>query len=146
PTTPRRDLGLIASEGRMTIPLESSSAAGPLAVHAHFYEFITEDTIDTLDPPILLAHELEQGQRYYVILTGGNGLYRYDINDIVEVRGFHNRTPKVAFVRKGRDMVSIVGEKLHLNQIQAAVQQAEIASGLQSWQFRLIPDIDQSTY
>jgi hypothetical protein len=146
PTTPRRDLGLIASEGRMTIPLESGSAAGPLAVHANFYEFIPEDSIDDLDPPIVLAHELEQGQRYYVILTGGNGLYRYDINDIVEVRGFHNRTPKVAFVRKGRDMVNIVGEKLHLNQIQAAVQQAEIASGLQSWQFRLIPDVDQSTY
>jgi len=93
----------------MTIPLESGSAAGPLAVHANFYEFIPEDSIDDLDPPILLAHELEQGQRYYVILTGGNGLYRYDINDIVEVRGFHNRTPKVAFVRKGRDMVNIVG-------------------------------------
>lgn len=146
PSTPRRDLGLIASEGRITVPLVSGSAAGPLAVHANFYEFIPEDSIDDLDPPIRLARQLKDRQRYYVVLTGGNGLYRYDINDIVEVRGFHNRTPMVAFVRKGRDMVSIVGEKLHLNQIQAAVRQAEQASGLESWQFRLIPDIDQSTY
>ncbi|MEO8694036.1 MAG: GH3 auxin-responsive promoter family protein [Acidimicrobiales bacterium] len=145
-STPKRDLGLIASEGRMTVPLADGSAAGPLAVHANYYEFIPEDRIDDVDPPVLLAHELEGAQRYYVVLSGGNGLYRYDINDIVEVRGFHNRTPKVAFVRKGRDMVSIVGEKLHLNQIQAAVRHAEIDSGFESWQFRLIPDVDQSRY
>jgi hypothetical protein len=146
PETPRRDLGLVASEGRITIPVDDGSAAGPLAVHANFYEFIPEDCIDDVDPPILLAHELEDGHRYYVILTGGNGLYRYDINDIVEVQGFHGRTPKVAFVRKGRDMVNIVGEKLHLNQIQAAVRQAEAASGVTSWQFRIIPDVDRSRY
>ena len=144
--TPWRDLGLIASEGRMTIPVDDGTAAGPLAVHANFYEFIPEDRIDDADPPILLAHELQMAQRYYVVLTGGNGLYRYDINDIVEVRGFHNRTPKVAFVRKGRDMVNIVGEKLHLDQIQAAMRQAEALSDLTSWQFRVIPDVDQSRY
>jgi hypothetical protein len=130
--TPKRDLGLIASEGRMTVPIEDGSAAGPLAVHANFYEFIPENHIDDADPPVLLAHQLETAERYYVVLTGGNGLYRYDINDIVEVRGFHNRTPKVAFVRKGRDMVNIVGEKLHLDQLQAAMRRAEGASGLTS--------------
>jgi hypothetical protein len=146
PDTPRRDLGLIASEGRMTVPLDDGSAAGPLAVNANYYEFIPEDSIDDSDPPILLAHELEDSQRYYIIFTSGNGLYRYDINDIVEVQGFHGQTPKVAFVRKGRDMVSIVGEKLHLNQIQTALRLAQVASGLQVWQFRLIADVDHSVY
>ncbi|MBM3274972.1 MAG: GH3 auxin-responsive promoter family protein, partial [Candidatus Sericytochromatia bacterium] len=36
---PLRDLGLIASEGRMTIPLADGTAAGALAIHANFYEF-----------------------------------------------------------------------------------------------------------
>ena len=112
---PRRDLGLIASEGRLTIPLEDGSAAGVLAVHTTFFEFIPEEEHRRFCAPDPALHELEDGERYYVILTGGNGLYRYDLNDIVEVRGFH-RTPRVAFVRKGRDMVSITGEKLHLNQ------------------------------
>ena len=146
PNVSLRDLGLLASEGRMTIPVEDHSATGVLAVHANFYEFIPEDEIENSSPPVLLAHELEDGKRYYIILSGGNGLYRYDLNDIVEVQGFYHRTPKVAFVRKGRDMVSITGEKLHLNQIQAALREAEKHSQLEIWQFRLIPDVDQSRY
>src|SRR5207249_2845956 len=111
PRVARRDLGLVASEGRLTIPVGDHSAAGVLAVHANFFEFVPEEAIEEATPRTLLAHELEVGRRYYVIVTGGNGLYRYDLNDIVEVQGFHRRTPKVAFVRKGRDMVNITGEK-----------------------------------
>jgi len=43
-------------------------------------------------------------------------------------------------------MVSITGEKLHLNQTQAALREAEKHSQLEIWQFRLIPDVDQSRY
>jgi hypothetical protein len=143
---PLRDLGLIASEGRLTVPLEDRSAAGVLAVHSTFFEFVPESRIDEPAPPTLLAHELRDGERYYVILSGANGLYRYDLNDIVEVRGFHERTPKVAFVRKGRDMVSITGEKLHLNHIQEAVRDAEAKTGVEVWQFRLIPDVEAGCY
>jgi len=143
---PLRDLGLVASEGRMTIPLEDGSPAGVLAVHATFFEFVPEDRIEEPSPPVLLAHELEEGRRYYIILTGGNGLYRYDLNDIVEVHGFHHRTPVVAFVRKGRDMVSVTGEKLHLNQVQAAVREAEDETKLAVWQFRLVPDVAECRY
>lgn len=135
-----RDLGLLASEGRMTIPVEDGIAAGPLAVHDTFYEFIPEQDVGSASPPVLGAHELELGRRYSIVLTGGNGLYRYDINDIVEVRGFRGATPEVAFVRKGRDMVSITGEKLHLNHLQAAMRRASRETGLRVRQFRLIPD------
>ncbi len=135
-----RDLGLIASEGRMTVPVEDATAAGPLAVHVNFYEFIPEEDIDTPSPPVLGAHELALGGRYYILLTGGNGLYRYDINDVVEVVGFHRATPKVAFVRKGRDMVSISGEKVHLNHVQAALRAARNDTGVAIRQFRLVPD------
>jgi hypothetical protein len=141
-----RDLGLAASEGRFTIPVEDHSPEGALVVHASFFEFIPEDRIEDEVPPVRLAHELEDGKRYYVLISGGNGLYRYDINDIVEVRGFYGRTPKVFFVRKGRDMVSITGEKLHLNQIQVAVREAETQAGLAVWQFRIIPDVAASRY
>jgi hypothetical protein len=143
---PRRDLGLVASEGRLTVPLEDESAAGVLAVHTTFFEFVPEDEIDDPAPRARLCHELQDGGRYYVIVTGANGLYRYDLNDVVEVRGFHRRTPTVAFVRKGRDMVNITGEKLHLNHLLHAVGAAERAAGLRVWQFRLIPDVEASRY
>jgi hypothetical protein len=142
---PRRDLGLIASEGRLTVPVEDASAAGVLAVHTTFFEFIPEDEIDEPSRP-RLCHELEDGGRYYVIVTGANGLYRYDLNDVIEVRGFQRRTPRVAFVRKGRDMVNITGEKLHLNHLLHAVGAAERATGLDVWQFRLIPDVEAGCY
>jgi hypothetical protein len=41
-------------------------------------------------------------------------------------------------------MVSIVGEKLHLNHLEAAVREAEGRSGLAVWQFRIIPDVPAS--
>ena len=143
---PLRDLGLVASEGRLTLPLADGTAAGVLALDAGFYEFIPEEAMDGNAPPILLAHELEVGRRYDIVLSGANGLYRYDLNDIVEVRGFHRRTPLVAFVRKGRDMTSITGEKLHLNHVRAAVRAAEDATRVEAWQFRLIPDIEACRY
>jgi hypothetical protein len=142
----RRDLGLVASEGRVTMTVDDDTAAGVLAVHASFFEFVPEEAIGDPAPPTLLCHELEVGRRYYVVVTGGNGLYRYDLNDIVEVQGFYRRTPRVAFVRKGRDMVNITGEKLHLNHVLHAVRAAERASGLGVWQFRLVPDVERVRY
>lgn len=143
---PLRDLGLVASEGRLTLPLTDGSPAGVLVVDSGFYEFIPEEALDAATPPVLPAHELEVGRRYDVVLSGENGLYRYDLNDIVEVRGFHGRTPLVAFVRKGRDVTSITGEKLHLNHVQAAVREAEDVTKVKVWQFRLIPDVDAWRY
>jgi len=142
----RRDPGFIASEGHFTITVDDDSAAGVLTVDTNFYEFIAEEDIDEAEPRTLLSHELAEGKRYYVVVTGANGLYRYDMNDVVEVRGFHGRTPKVAFVRKGRDMLNITGEKLHLNHVVHAVRAAERASGLGVWQFRLIPDVGAARY
>jgi hypothetical protein len=146
PGVPRRDLGLIASEGRLTLPVEDDSAAGVLAIRTCFFEFIPEDEIDEPAPCPRLCHELQDGRRYYVIVSGANGLYRYDLNDVVEVRGFHHRTPRVAFVRKGRDMLSLTGEKLHLNHVLHAVRDAERATGLGVWQFRLVADVESARY
>ena len=72
PKVPLRDLGFLASEGRFTIPVEDNSAAGPLAVHTSFFEFVPEEEIEAPNPSVLLAHELGDGGRYYVILSGAN--------------------------------------------------------------------------
>src|SRR5207245_1123973 len=40
--TPIRDVGLIASEGRMTIPVADHTPSGVLDVTSHFFEFIPE--------------------------------------------------------------------------------------------------------
>lgn len=144
---PMRDLGLLASEGRMSLPLEDDSAAGVLNIHAVHYEFLPEDISSPgPDAPTLLAHQLQDGGRYRIVITPGQGLYRYDMNDIVEVRGFVGRTPRIAFLRKGRDMLSMTGEKLHLNQVQEALLEAVAAEGVTLWQYRLVADVDRMAY
>src|SRR5262245_22457256 len=109
---PVRDVGLIASEGRMTIPLSTGTPAGVLDIHSHYFEFIPEEEGDSPQPTALGAHELREGGRYYILLTTGYGLYRYHIRDVVRVAGFHNATPLVEFLSKGSHFANITGEKL----------------------------------
>lgn len=141
-----RDLGYLASEAHMTVPISDAGAGGVLAVTANFYEFVPEADIDDADPPALLCDDLQLGQSYYVILTTQSGLYRYDINDVVRVTGFHRRTPIVEFVRKGRDMTSIGGEKLHVSQVVEAVEGAKRDLGLSLSSYRVVACAEQNRY
>jgi GH3 auxin-responsive promoter len=112
-----RDVGLIASEGRMTIPLRDGTPSGVLDVTTHFFEFIPEAEADSRRPTVLGAHELKVGGRYFILLTTSYGLYRYNIYDLVRVTGFHNGTPEVEFLSKGSSISSIAGEKLSEYQV-----------------------------
>src|SRR5262249_41795577 len=88
--TPVRDVGLIASEGRMTIPFADGTPSGVLDITSHYFEFIPEGEMDSLQPTVLAAHEVEAGRNYYIIPTTAFGLYRYHISDVVRVTGFSN--------------------------------------------------------
>ncbi|QDU37427.1 GH3 auxin-responsive promoter [Maioricimonas rarisocia] len=127
---PCRDHGLSASEGRMTIPLEDETSSGVLDVTTHFFEFIPEAEIDSDDPTVLEAHELEEGQNYFILLTTASGLYRYDIHDVVRCTGFAGTTPMLEFLHKGAHIASVTGEKLTESQVARAV--ADSASGLRA--------------
>ena len=110
--TPVRDVGLIASEGRMTIPMSDGTPAGTLDVTSHFFEFIPEDEIQSPKPTVLTATELIPGRNYYILLTTSYGLYRYNIYDVVRCTGFHNATPLLEFLSKGSLFSNLTGEKV----------------------------------
>ncbi len=116
-----RDLGLVASEGRMTIPLADGTPAGVLDVTTHYFEFIPEPEGDSPHPTVLGAHELEDGKHYFILLTTAAGLYRYHIHDLVRVAGFHGRTPLLEFLGKGHHFASLTGEKLSEYQVTRAL-------------------------
>src|SRR5262249_28675660 len=61
---PVRDLGLLASEGRMTIPVDDATPAGVLDITTHYFEFIPPSEIDSQQPTALCAHELKEGGTY----------------------------------------------------------------------------------
>ena len=109
---PIHDLGLLASEGRFTIPLSGGTASGVLDIWSHYFEFIPEGEIDSPKPTVLGAHELREGGSYFILPTTAYGLYRYHISDLVRVTGFHGRTPLVEFLGKGHRFANLTGEKL----------------------------------
>ncbi|NBO91880.1 MAG: auxin-responsive protein [Planctomycetia bacterium] len=116
-----RDVGLIASEGRMTIPFTDHSPAGVLDVTTHYFEFIPEAEGDSPQPTVLGAHELLEGGRYFILLTTAYGLYRYHIHDLVRCTGFHNGTPLIEFLSKGANFSNLTGEKISEYQITQSV-------------------------
>jgi hypothetical protein len=142
-----RDLGYLASEGRMSLPTRDDTPSGLLALNTNFYEFVPEDEDPATSAGTLLAHEIEAGKRYYVLITNAGGLYRYDMNDIVEVTGFTAGCPEIAFVRKGRDMTSLTGEKLHVNHCVAAMSAVRgMLPRADLVQFRIWPDAATDRY
>lgn len=118
---PVRDLGLLASEGRMSIPIEDGTTSGVLDVATHFYDFIPEDEIDSPDPTVLGAHEIEEGKHYYIIMTTKSGLYRYHISDVIRVTGFFHKTPTIEFLGKGSRFANLTGEKLSEHHVTRSV-------------------------
>jgi hypothetical protein len=117
---PLRDLGLLASEGRMTIPLEAGSSSGVLDIWSHYFEFVPEGEIDSLQPTVLGSHELAEGKSYYIIPTTCYGLYRYHISDLIRVTGFFGKTPLIEFLGKGHRFANLTGEKLSEYQVTKA--------------------------
>jgi hypothetical protein len=100
--------GLLATEGVVTLPLFDAPAP-VLAVRSHFYEFA-----DPLHPDVRprLAHELEQGREYVVLLSTSGGLLRYRLGDLVRVEGFVGATPCLRFMGRADAVSDLVGEKL----------------------------------
>src|SRR5919112_6122780 len=122
---PIRDFGYYATELRGSVPLSDQGDAGTIAVGTNVLEF--HPAGDDRAPEgreLLPVERLEDGQRYFVYVTNASGLYRYDMNDIVEVAGHHGQTPLIRFIQKGKGVVSFTGEKLYETQVIAAVDQA----------------------
>jgi hypothetical protein len=147
-TTPVRDVGLIASEGRMTIPMADATPSGVLDITTHYFEFIPEDEIDSPQPTVLGAHELQEGRTYFILPTTSYGLYRYNIFDVVRCTGFHNQTPLVEFLSKGAHFANITGEKLSEYQVNGVMSDTLRELNLNLTAFSVAPcwDDDQPYY
>jgi GH3 auxin-responsive promoter len=144
--TPVRDVGLIASEGRMTIPIEDGTPAGILDVRHHYFEFIPEEEGDRELPDTVEAADLIEGRNYFIVLTTAGGLYRYNISDLVRCVGFHGQAPLIEFLNKGAHYSSLTGEKLSEHQVIAAVEAAQRAAGVHLRSYLLVPTWDEPPF
>ena len=140
---PVRDIGLLASEGRVSIPIEDGTPAGVLDVVSNFFEFVPRDRIDQANPPALRCHQVEVGQEYFVIMTTSSGLYRYDLRDLVRVVDFVGQAPVIEFLNKGEHVCSLAGEKLTEHQVILAMERATRHTNANLANFVLAPKWDE---
>jgi hypothetical protein len=135
--TPVREIGLLATEGRVSIGLDAGNAAGLMDPGAGFFEFAEKDSQNGTGT--WRCHELEEGGEYRVILTTAAGLYRYDIGDCVRVCGYVGQAPLLEFLHRGARVSSLCGEKLTEWQVTKAMGQIAAEHGLRCRHFMLAP-------
>jgi hypothetical protein len=115
------DAGYVASEVRGTIVVDIENNLALPMLGDVFFEFVPASAWESGERDTRLLHELEDGADYHVIVTTVAGLLRYHMNDVVRVSGRIGQTPTLQFMRKGRGVTNITGEKLSEDQIHAAM-------------------------
>ena len=130
PGVPIQPKGLLATEAVVTIPFAGRT---PLAIRSHFFEFFR-------DGRSYLAHQLQPGEQYSVVVTTGGGLYRYRLDDLVEVNGYVAATPSLAFLGKADHVSDLCGEKLNESFVARALDEACRLAGVTPRWALLAPD------
>ncbi len=117
--------GLLATEGVVSISYGLTEHC-PLALDSHFLEFLCEDG------SVLLADDLQPGNRYQPLLTTGGGFYRYRLGDVVEASklestaSVNSRSERstdllcINFIGRADTRCDLAGEKLDEKLVQTA--------------------------
>ncbi len=112
---PIHNMGYAAAEGFFAMPTELNVHDGVLIPYGIFFEFIPvnddieEDENET--PKTLLLNEVEVGKKYELVVTNSSGLYRYRMEDIVQVTRMHNETPVIEFLYRKNLSMNVANEK-----------------------------------
>jgi hypothetical protein len=135
------DAGYGSSEVRINIPTQPNNAAGTLSVYTAFYEFIPESGGNPL-----LAHQLEDGKLYELVVTTWSGLYRYNMKDKVKVEGFTGNTPNIVFAYKSGEILNIAEEKVPASLVANSIRQVSGPMGVDVVQIQVYPNQEDRTY
>jgi hypothetical protein len=133
-----RDPGIYSSEGRISICFSDQGAGGFLATSSNFFEF-REVKGDGLGDPVTLD-KLEREKDYLVLLTTPDGLYRYDLGDVVRVIDSYDKLPVVEFVDRRRNF-SIAGEHVTEGELIRAVYDSAKSQQIGLVDFTVVPNI-----
>ncbi|MCF0175510.1 MAG: GH3 auxin-responsive promoter family protein [Bacteroidales bacterium] len=115
--------------------------------HFHYYEFKKADEFEDPDARFYQLSELEPGVRYCPFVTTYSGLYRYNMNDILEASApKFGKTPCVHMIQKVNGIVTITGEKLYEGQFIEGVNKAVASTGTQLNYFTAYANLEESRY
>lgn len=113
---PIHNMGYAAAEGFFAMPTELDTHDSALIPYSIFFEFIPvnddiDDDDETETPKTLLLNEVEVGKKYELVVTNSSGLYRYRMEDIVQVTRMHNDTPVIEFLYRKNLSMNVANEK-----------------------------------
>lgn len=125
---PIHNMGYAAAEGYMAMPVELDVNDYVLLPRSIFFEFIPIDDPECERP--LTIGEVEVGKEYELIVTNFSGLYRYQIEDVVRVTGFYNKTPKIEFLYRNNLAMNIANEKTTTQMVDWAAAKVQEELGI----------------
>jgi len=140
------EMGYLASEFRGTITIDCLRNLGAPTIEDIFFEFIEKEDWHSGQREAKTIDQLEAGKHYYIIVTTPNGLYRYFINDLIEVTGAFINTPTIRFVQKGSGVTSLSGEKIYETQVIEAVTLSCKHLGIHPGYYILLANRDDFSY
>ncbi len=146
PETKIIEMGYLSSEFRGTITIDCEYNLGIPTIQDNFFEFAEVNRWDGGNHNTLLISQLETNKKYYIIVTTPHGLYRYFINDIIEVTGRYHNTPTIAFVQKGKGVTNLTGEKLYESQVITAVAEVAKSYSIMTELFIMLADQKNFSY
>ena len=96
-------------------------SAYALLPESNFYEFIPMDETESPDPEVLLADEIKVNKQYEIVITTGEGLYRYRLGDVIKVVEKSSEGPVIDVVGRKKMAINLNGCKLYAFQVNDAV-------------------------
>ena len=140
------ELGYMASEFRGTLNIDARNNVCLPSLFQTYFEFAERGAWEAGNAELVGLDELDEGGEYYVFVTTPDGLYRYDMNDIVRVTGRVYETPTIEFVQKGKGTTNITGEKLTEAQVLVAAPEALNRRSVGQQFFIVIADEESARY
>ena len=125
---PIHNMGYAAAEGYMAMPVELDVNDAVLLPRSIFFEFIPVDDPECERP--LTIGEVEVGKDYELVVTNFSGLYRYQIEDVVRVTGYYNKTPKIEFLYRNNLAMNIANEKTTTQMVDWAASKVQEEMGV----------------
>ena len=136
-------VGLSASEGISSIPIELNNPDAILIPDGMFYEFLPIDAEGDYSQ-VITMDKMEVGKEYEVITTNVSGFYRYRMKDVVKCIGRYNETPMIEFLYRLDQCLSLTGEKVNEENLRNAEYQTEKDLGFDLIDFSVYADSDAS--
>ena len=108
-----------------------------LCNHELFYEFIPENQINVSSPETFTIDQLEKSKVYELVITNSSGLYRYRMNDLLEIVSINPVKVKVA--GRTQQQLNAFGEELSIDNVSKALAKTTALHNSEIHEFTVAP-------